>query len=293
MTIPVLDQPWAYQHHFQLQKYLHDRDSHAAAASIYWQSTAIEFMNAVHPIPGDYRSSYWHAARRSTRVFDWIGHGRNRAKHSTLAHTHPHPTALVFPCLHCGQQDDQAHLMLHCSLPSLTPIRQRAKRLQSFAGQQLKIKFRSDFDAYFIDQILFASWVPNSSNTQRIWLGMWSTNLLTALLPPSFTSDHPMTTPDRYKYRKIIHKLTFPLTYAYRQMLKLHRPTSPNPNGICPPIPTRLRQRTGLLIPQQIYPGLPLTLSCQQSYINPTAFTFSDAAHSIHELTLGLHKKNI
>ena len=292
-SIPLLELPWTYQHHYQLHKYLHDRDAHAATPSTYWQSTAIEFMNAVHPLPPGYRSSYWHAARRSIRIFDWIGHGRNRAKHSPRPTSTLHPTPILsLPCPHCGLPDDQVHLMLICSLPSLLPIRQRAKRLQSFAGSQLRIKFKSAFDHYLIDQILIASWRTDSVNTRRLWLGMWSAQLLTELLPSRSTITQPMLTPDRYKYRKIIRQLTFPLTYAYRQLLKLHRPypSMPPTTTALPTLPGRLRHRTGLLLHQDQQATPPFTLHLQQAYINPTAFTFSDAANSISETNLGLHK---
>jgi hypothetical protein len=225
MTLPILDLPWTYQHHYQLNNYLQSRD--ATTNTAYWQSTAIEFMNAVHPLPGEYRSLYWHAARRSTRIFDWIGHGRNQAKRVPPLHPTPDPSpSAPFPCPHCGQRDDQAHIMLICSLPALTPIRQRAKRLQSVAASRLRLKYHSDVDRYIIDQLLFASWTLSSTHTRRIWLGMWTTQLLNEVLPPHLASSSPMQTPDRYKYRKLIRKLTFPLTYAYRQMLKLYRPRS-------------------------------------------------------------------
>ena len=50
MDIPVLDLPWTYQHHFQLRKYLANRDQCATSPSSYWQTTATDFMNAVHPV---------------------------------------------------------------------------------------------------------------------------------------------------------------------------------------------------------------------------------------------------
>jgi len=93
MTIPVLDLPWTYQHQYQLQKYLSDRDTRSGAASDYWTSTAIDFMHAVHPLNSDYTSSYWHAARRATRTFDWIGHGRNQAKYLSQ----PNSSSMTLP----------------------------------------------------------------------------------------------------------------------------------------------------------------------------------------------------
>ena len=291
MTTPVLDLPWTYQHQYQLHKYLVDRDEKAAAPSTFWQSTAIEFMNAVHPLPCGFRASYWHAARRSTRIFDWVGHGRNQAKciSSALRADRIGPADTI-PCPHCGLPDDQAHIMLTCTHPPLTPIRQRAKRLQSYAASQLRIKHHSAFDKYLIEQLTFASWIPHSTNTRRLWLGMWTTQLLMALLPPSTTSTSHMQTSDRYKYRKIIHKLTFPLTYAYRQMLKIHRPNHLTQVHSQQHTTARLRHRTSLLIPQQPTSGTLPSLHLQRNYINPDAFTFSDAANNLNEHSIGIHR---
>ena len=164
--------------------------------------------------------------------------------------------------------------------------------LQPYAASKLRIKYCSEVDKYLIDQLLFASWIPHSANTRRIWLGMWSIPLLTQILPPNIASTDTMQTPDRYKYCKIIRKLTFPLTYAYRQMLKLHRTNHSNPDRPALAIPCRTRYHTSLLLPQQLEPGPTLSLHHQQSYTNPTTFTFSDAANSINETTLGIHRTN-
>jgi hypothetical protein len=289
LDTPVLDLPWAYQHRYQLHKYLRDRDNQAETPSNYWQTTAIEFMHAIHPLPGVYRSTYWHAARRSTRIFDWVGHGRNQAK-LLIAPPRSPPNLPVCPlCSHCGLIDDQAHTLLQCTLPALTPIRLQAKRLQSFAASLLRKKHNSAFDRHIIDQILVASWATNSTHTRRIWLGMWSPLLLQDILSPSFPCELPMSTPDRYKYRKIIRKLTFPLIFAYRQMLKLYRPLSSHPT-IPPALPGRLRHRTSLLLPQQPSIDGTASLSHQQSYLHPHAFTLSDAANSIIEPSIGLYR---
>ena len=291
MKTPVLDLPWSYQHHAQLQQYLTTRDSGATLPSTYWQCTAIDFMNAVHPLPTGYRSPYWHAARRSVRIFDWIGHGRNQAKYASRITCHPSPQTLTVPlCAHCGQQDDQAHIMLTCTLPALTPIRQRAKRLQSFAASTLRSKYHSTTDRYIIDQLLHCSWTSHPTNTRRLWLGTWTVSLLATIFPSTASPTQPMPTPDRYKYRNLIRDLTFPLTFAYRQMLKLHRANSSH-SARPPCAPTgRMRNRIGLLIPQLALPGATPSLLHQQSYIDPDAFTLSDAAHSMTESSLGLHR---
>jgi hypothetical protein len=181
--------------------------------------------------------------------------------------------------------------MLTCTLPALSDIRTRAKRLQSFTASKLRIKYHSHFDQTLIDRFLFATWVPHPTYTRRIWLGTWSPQLLAALLPPGTTSECPMPTSDRYKYRKFIRKLTFPLIFAYRQMLKLHRPSAA-PTTPLPHLPTpRERYRTGLLLPQHTAPEPEPSLHTQRHYLHLNPFTLSDTANSITETSVGLHRK--
>ena len=86
LNLPILDDPAEYQHSAQLLKMTTRRDK--ANNDQRWSSTALEFTASIHP-PKD--KSYWAAARRALIVFDWMGHGRNRAKltsHSPLQQAH-------------------------------------------------------------------------------------------------------------------------------------------------------------------------------------------------------------
>ncbi len=74
-------------------------------------------------------------------------------------------------------------------------------------------------------------------------------------------------------------------------MLKIHRPHRHSPDNTSQPIPGSTRHRTALLLPQHIAPGLTPSLHHQQSYIDTNSYTFSDAANSITESSLGIHRK--
>ena len=159
LAFPVLDLPWKYHHEAQLKKYLSDRDAYAAVPSQYWSNSALEFAATVHPISASHSKSYWHAARRTLLIFDWLGHGHGQTKRAARriqqGQTIPTASLGLFPL--CARLDDQEHTMLACTNPRLTPIRQQAKRDQSAIATKLKQEYRQPLDQYFIDQLTHAS----------------------------------------------------------------------------------------------------------------------------------------
>ena len=101
IRMPILDLPWKYQHKHQLSQYLKHRDTYSPAPSVKWQSSAIDFAHCVHPIHTHYKGSYWKAARRTSILFDWTGHGYNQFKKSNIGQSPPLLNPHV-PCKHCG-----------------------------------------------------------------------------------------------------------------------------------------------------------------------------------------------
>ena len=53
-------------------------------------------------------------------------------------------------------------------------------------------------------------------------------------------------------------------------------------------ITDRARHRLGILIPQTLQPTPHLTLAHQRAFINPTAYTFSDAAFNLLDTDVGI-----
>ena len=130
-----------------------------------WSSTGLSFTSNIHQ-PKD--QSFWAAARRTLVVYDWLGHGRNRAKQCALT---PAQQEQVARCPHCQQLDSQAHCMIDCSFSSFSPIRHRAKTKQAAVARALLEEHEDDQDIqYFIQQLCHASWT-RSRNISRIWLG--------------------------------------------------------------------------------------------------------------------------
>jgi len=170
LEFPVLDMPWQYQHEAQLKQYLHNRDAYSTAPSQYWSTSALEFAATVHLIAARHSKSYWHAARRTLLIFDWLGHGYGQTKRvarpAQNGPSPPPPTLGLCPL--CAKLDDQRHIMLECTNPLLTPIRQQAKRAQSGIVIKLKKEYRQPLDHYFIDQLTHASWTLPSMQTRRI-----------------------------------------------------------------------------------------------------------------------------
>ena len=126
---------------------------------------------------------------------------------------------------------------------------------------------------------------PNRLNTNDEY--GWERTLAN-ILSPTTNITSPMSTSDRYKFRKIANKLTFPLIYAYRQMIKIARGRAHPGTTTTQPIAARSRHRIGLLMTQTLQPGLQPALSHQRGYLNPSEYTFSDAAFRLTDANLGI-----
>ena len=218
---PVFDDPIDHQHRAQLKKMTTNRDK--ANNVQRWSTTALEFTASVHK-PND--NSYWAAARRALIVFDWMGHGRNRAK---MCSNNPVQKQLEEKCRICGMIDSQQHLLLECTHAPLTDIRAEAhKKQKSIACALKKDHAKSQNLQHFITQFTNRSWNTNTVELTRLWLGTWSTSTLLDMLKQ--LPDTPMSMDTRAKYIKIVRKLTKPLIDAYYLMLKEVIATSPT-NG--------------------------------------------------------------
>lgn len=123
------------------------------------------------------------------------------------------------PCHHCGQHDDQAHIMLLCTNPLLSTIRIKARVYQTAIANKLLLESTSNIEKFFIEQLTLASWLSAPPDTVRIWTGMWIRATLTAMFPVSHDMNLPMPKVDRFKYRRIARLLTHPLIEAYKQMI--------------------------------------------------------------------------
>ena len=173
----------------------------------------MSFASAVHA-PAD--KSFWAAARRALILFDWLGHGRNRAKlHEvgTLQHAH------VSKCRHCGLPDSQAHCMLDCTHRSYDPLRKEARVDQSRIAAQLLDDTICEDMKYFIQMLYHASWTP-TDQTSRLWLGTWQLNTLQSLL--GFPPEQRLSAQKRHAYIRAVKKMTEPLLRAYRKMLNIN-----------------------------------------------------------------------
>jgi hypothetical protein len=208
IPFPVLGDVLPFQHSAQLHMYCSQRDR--SNTENRWQSTAYALADKIHPA---HNRSYWAAARRTVVAFDWIGHGRNRAKITTLPDEERLQTS---KCTLCGQTDSQAHCMLHCTHTSFTAIRKTAQEQQGITAREILLTTKSLNQEYFIKQFITASWM-STTQTSRLWLGMWNEDTLSSLLRQ--TLDSPITLQERRLYITIARKLTAPLLTAYYDML--------------------------------------------------------------------------
>lgn len=270
---PVIGDVLQYPHQVQLDDYTRNRDD--GTGEHKWGSTAYSFANTLHPAPS---RSYWKAARRTMTAFDWIGHGRNRAKLTPNPHTrHSIPDS---QCRLCGALDSQQHCMLECTHPQMTPLREAAHQAQrAVILDQLGSCPPPEFK-YFAQQFLHGSWSP-SPNTSRIWLGMWNQDTLKQLIQPNLSS--PLTKQVRRAYIKLAAKLTRPLTTAYNAMLAviMKSPLSAGSTLPCRPVPPLLCNAMGNTFPQDIDNETPALVADLEQIYNVShieAFSFSDAA---------------
>ena len=297
LDLPVLDLPWKYQHHYQLTEYLRRRDQYAPTNSFRWRSTAIDFASQIHPIPACYSGSFWKAARRTSILYDWMGHGYNhfkRGRHKTKQS--PVPQDTIIPCKHCGQHDDQAHIMLLCTNPLLTPIRITARVQQARIAAELQRESTSPIERHFIDQLTLASWLSASPTTARIWTGMWTQDTLTALFPVHHDMHSPMCKADRYKYRKVAKMLSQPLIAAYKKMVCIGTPapmTTASQHRYR--ISNKTKHHTSLLFQQQAQATTHNDLTHLHMSTNNscTAYSYSDAAFRLTDVETGTIINNV
>jgi len=213
---PILDDLLRHQHDAQLKTYLLERDNNRAANSSrsanHWSATSLAFTAKVHPPTS---TSSWALARRTLMVFDWLGHGRNRAKmKTTLAEK-----TRERKCPHCHQPDSQGHCMLACRNPRFTEIRTEARITQSKIATALMEK-NGPHQKHFIQQLCTASWEMNSPHVERIWLGTWRPEMLPGLIATPTTARLGATT--RHQYISLARQLTAPLLKAYRAIVDIN-----------------------------------------------------------------------
>jgi hypothetical protein len=91
--------------------------------------------------------SYWTAARRALIIFDWVEHGRNRAKNSALS---PEKRAATAKCDFCGQVDSQRHCMFECTHHQFTAILRATRISQALIAERLMQKYPSACFYHFI-----------------------------------------------------------------------------------------------------------------------------------------------
>jgi hypothetical protein len=219
---PVVGDVLPFQHKAQQKAYCQKRDQ--TNSEDRWTSTAFGFAHKVHPLPN---RSYWAAGRRALIAFDWIGHGRNRAK---PLHLSTAERETLSKCSICGQPDSQAHCMLACQHPPFHKLRTKARLDQGLAAADLISKTASKNMIHFIQQVVHASWT-SSSSTSRIWLGLWNEQTLQSMLRQPLRA--PMSLPNRQQYIKTVRILTAPLLEAYYGMLSIvthldHSTTAPS-----------------------------------------------------------------
>ena len=281
--IPVLDLPWRYQHEYQLHRYLSTRDAYSTGTSSTWSSTSIDFASVVHPLPKKHAKSFWHAARRTLMLYDWMGHSHNQMKRSKT------PLLELATCSYCGKHDNQEHIMLECSHPLLQPIRDNARQAQYKIAHDLRLKYSSRLTRYFIEQLTHASWTMTPTQTRRIWLGMWSQDTLQSLLPTEQTLANSMSTSDRYTYHTIVRLLTAPLIEAYRQMIKLQLPTQDTRlSGHMPSVAITTRRHTKALFYHDTNSTIIPHMATHTMHTPPNTFTYTNAAFSLADAEIGI-----
>ena len=272
-NFPVLGDVLTYQHQHLLASYTRsrDRDSHDPT----WSTTAFSFAHAIHPTKD---RSYWAAARRTMIVFDWVGHGRNRAKINQSPENAPTD---VHNCRLCGQVDSQQHCMLECPNSRLVNIRRATRNQQNKIYLEIIDPDTPEVFRYFAQQLMLGSWTP-SPNLSRIWLGMWNLDTLRTMIKPSITA--PLSKSHRNAYIKIARRLTKPLILAYSEMLAINtRHTAPpvTSSTRVPPLLLNVLENT---FPQDAMDAPPdkdiPDLNHLYALTHYDSFTLSDAASS-------------
>ena len=221
-AVPILDRLRHYQLTHQHSNMLLTRDvtsSYRVISEAYWASTSFSLCALLNPLPP--KSSYWAAARHSIILYDYLGHARNLRKISALsegpAQEEPAQEQLP-PCRHCALPESQQHLFLECQYQPLLNIRRTAKMEQHRIAHSLKPAL-PPFLRVVVENFVFGSWCPTSSNLRRLWLGLWSHDTLTSLFPPAFDFTTTIPPASITKFLITMQALTEPLLTAYRDLL--------------------------------------------------------------------------
>jgi hypothetical protein len=229
-NLPILDDPIAYQQRAQLHHMTTTRDNNNNEHR--WSSTALAFTAVVHPPKN---TSYWAAARRAVIIFDWMGHGRNRAKPASLT---PLQKTQIEKCTRCQRPDSQQHIILECSHPPFNAIRCSARTSQALVASKLCKKHHRRKHRplrHLITTFISLCWRADTPDLSRYWLGTWTADTLATVLPQPLTE--PMTRPQRALYISTVRALTKPLLTAFDELLRVaitHRPTTGPPDDPLP-----------------------------------------------------------
>ena len=222
---PFLGSIQAMRHISRLQDYTTQRDE--GSGGTHWKDTSFPLAHALHPPLG---KTSWQYARRAVLIFNWLGHGANRAKVQSLT---PAQIEHTIACRYCGVQDSQEHCIIHCPHPAFSLHRTKARKKQHCLAVKISREYKCPRITRFAQNICHYSWHTDSQHIRRLWLGTWSPSLFATLLAPQ-TLETVATMDTRSKYIKIAARLTKPLLTAYRAITK-HITAFPYSRTACPP----------------------------------------------------------
>ena len=223
---PVLHDYQSYQHRHQHRKMVEARDDASDYPTEYWRSTYFLLADFLQPLP---HRAYWRAARRAQVLYDKVGHGRNRARLST----DPDTIQRLEACHLCGAKDRQEHLIHDCTYPPLTADRAAIKlSLQKAAAPLLKSRSRIIYT--MAQQFIRIAWFPHRTRTRRLWLGLWSPELVSHLFCYSLHPDKLLSPTLIARIKAAARKLTRPLRHGYLRLLQTAHTSASLPRAIRP-----------------------------------------------------------